>query len=311
MSNELLIINDYCEISKTSLKFKGKLTKDQWGNVFSALKTIEGCVQFWIGDALKYREQHWGMYEDVAEESGYDKQTLKNIKSISENVPSTVRNPELSFTHHAEVSKLDHGQQEEYLQKAVDEKWTVRDLREAIKSDERKEKYKAEINKPTGTFDVIYADPPWQYSNSGFEMSAENQYPTMDTDSICALSFLPKTNDNAILFLWATNPLLPDALKVLSAWGFEYKTCIAWVKENHTAGFYVFGQHELLLICTKGSMLPLGDKPKSVVYGPNNKHSKKPEIFYEIIETMYPNMKYAELFARNERQGWVSVGNEL
>lgn len=163
---------------------------------------------------------------------------------------------------------------------------------------------------PDGVFNVIYADPPWQYSNAGFSMSAEKQYPVMPTDEICNMS-LPEISKNAILFLWTTNPLLQDALKVVQSWGFEYKTNIVWIKKRHTAGFYVFGQHELLLICVRGSMLPdEKGKIKSIVEGENDVHSRKPEIFYSIIEKMYPSGKYIELFARNKRSKWISWGNQ-
>ena len=77
-------------------------------------------------------------------------------------------------------------------------------------------------------------------------------------------------------------------------------------------GFYVYGKHELLLIGTKGAMVPLGEKPVSVITGENNIHSKKPEAVYEIIEAMYPGMKYIELFSRNTpREGWYKWGNEV
>lgn len=162
---------------------------------------------------------------------------------------------------------------------------------------------------PTDVFDVIYADPPWQYNNSGFEMSAESKYPTMATEEIEGIKI--KTADNSVLFLWATNPLLEDALRIMTAWGFEYKTNMVWIKEKHTAGFYVFGQHELLLIGTRGSFLPTGEKPKSIISGENKIHSKKPDL-YGTIESMYPNLKYLELFSRNEpRQGWVKWGKEI
>jgi len=162
---------------------------------------------------------------------------------------------------------------------------------------------------PDGLFNVIYADPPWEYNNSGFTMSVANKYPTMPTDEICNME-IPKTTDNAVLFMWVTNPLLKDGLKVIESWGFEYKTNIVWTKKRHTAGFYVFGQHELLLIAVKGSMLPHGEKIKSVVSGDNDIHSKKPYVFYTIIEQMYPNKKYVELFARNKKEGWESWGNQ-
>lgn len=120
---------------------------------------------------------------------------------------------------------------------------------------------------------------------------------------------------DAVFFLWATNPMLEDALQVCSAWGFEYKTNIVWIKDRPIygkLGFYVHGQHELLLIATQGKFTPKGELPVSVVQIPKTEHSKKPVEFYEIIETMYPRPgEFLELFAREGRPGWVSHGIEL
>lgn len=309
MGNELSVVDSFCVVDKTSISFKRDVTKDEWQKVFDACRHIEGCVQFWIGDLLKYREQKWGMYNDVIEDSGYEKGTLKVIKSVCENVKPLIRINTLSFAHHQQVAPLVPEQQKEWLNKASENKWSVRELKDEIRKDSRKSLITPDL--PEGVFDVIYADPPWEYSNSGFQMSAENQYPTMDTESICSMD-IPLTAENAVLFLWVTNPLLEDGIKVISSWGFEYKTNIVWIKKRHTAGFYVFGQHELLLICVKGSMLPEDSgKIHSIIEGDNDKHSKKPEIVYGIIEKMYPGKKYVELFARNKREGWESYGNEL
>lgn len=136
MSNDLQTINAYCELEKTSLTFKREVTKEEWSKVFSGLKTIEGCVQFWIGDCLKYREQKWGMYKDVVEESGYSQGTIENIKSICDSVESPRRRGDLSFGHHAEVASLEASSQDKFLQQAVDNEWSIKDLRSAIKSEE-------------------------------------------------------------------------------------------------------------------------------------------------------------------------------
>ena len=164
---------------------------------------------------------------------------------------------------------------------------------------------------PEAKYQVIYADPPWEYRNSGFPMSAEKKYPTMSTDKIASLNVKEISDEDSILFLWVTNPILEDAFKVIGMWGFEYKTNMVWIKSVHTAGFYVFGQHELLLIATRGSMTAIEKKPKSIIYGKNTVHSRKPESVYEIIEGMYPNLNYIELFARKTRDGWSSWGNEI
>ena len=112
--------------------------------------------------------------------------------------------------------------------------------------------------------------------------------------------------------MWVTNPLLEDALRVVKAWGFEYKTNMVWIKNRAGQGFYVKGQHELLFICVKGSFRPDDSiYIKSVLESEREKHSKKPEKFYEIIETLYPKSKYLELFARDKRKNWTSWGNEI
>ena len=113
--------------------------------------------------------------------------------------------------------------------------------------------------------------------------------------------------------MWVTNPLLEESFELINGLGFKYKTNFVWTKEKATygaLGFYIMGKHELLTICTKGSILP-EHKPESIILGENSKHSKKPECVYEIIEKMYPGCNYVELFARNERKGWDSWGNEL
>jgi len=174
---------------------------------------------------------------------------------------------------------------------------------------------------PQGTYNVIYADPPWQYNNSiGKWGPANSHYSTMPTEDICAL--LEKIElgiaENAVLFLWTTNPFLEEALQVIDSWGFEYKTNIVWVKtelQKPGSGFYVRGRHELLLIATKGSFTPLDQNISppigSVVEAPVQEHSKKPEQIYEIIEKLYPKCNFIELFARNKREGWQQWGDEV
>ena len=142
-------------------------------------------------------------------------------------------------------------------------------------------------------------------------MSAASHYPTMTTEDICDMEIDDLSADNSICFLWVTNPLLVDGLRVLESWGFEYKTNMVWTKNSHTAGFYVYGQHELLLIGVKGSMLPHGEKPKSIIIGDNSIHSKKPDDVRSMIESMYPEQKYLELFARQKTENWEVFGNEV
>ena len=163
---------------------------------------------------------------------------------------------------------------------------------------------------PEGEFDVIYADPPWEYYLP-LRGSPDMHYKTMSTEEICRLK-IPAAED-AVLFLWATNPKLEDALTVMKAWGFTYKTNMVWVKDKTGTGYYFRGQHELLLLGVKGNIgVPAEEsRPPSVLYAPAGEHSEKPEAVYELIEKMYPNRRYLELFARKRRSGWTAWGDQL
>ena len=165
---------------------------------------------------------------------------------------------------------------------------------------------------PTDKFNVILADPAWKYDFSVSEnRSTENHYQTMELEEICNLE-VPASKDS-ILFLWSTTTKIDWAIKVIEAWGFIFKTSMVWVKNKIGCGYYVRNQHELVLIATKGQIgTPTpATRPNSVFYADRKEHSEKPTILYELIEQMYPNGKYLELFAREARENWVCWGNEL
>lgn len=165
-------------------------------------------------------------------------------------------------------------------------------------------------------YSVVYLDPPWEYRNNGLNGAAEQHYPTISTDKLCELPDYVNLRcaPDSVLFMWATSPLLPDALRIIEAWNFEYKASMVWLKDAPTYGklrFYVSTRHELLLIATRGSFQPIV-MPDSVIEAPRKKHSEKPDI-YSLIEAMYPNQRYLELFARNvqaARPTWTYWGNE-
>ena len=167
-------------------------------------------------------------------------------------------------------------------------------------------------NAPLATdrrFPVIYADPPWRYNNTAGASAAEDHYPTMSLKEICALE-VPATPD-AVLFLWATSPLLPEAFDVIRSWGFTYKGSMVWSKGTGT-GNWVLNAHEILLIATRGDIpCPLpSNRPLSVITAPRTRHSAKPAEFAEAIERMFPDLPKLEMFCRSPRDGWVAWGNE-
>lgn len=168
----------------------------------------------------------------------------------------------------------------------------------------------------SGLYRVIYADPPWQYGNLRYRGATEQSdyYPLMTTSQICDIPVSDYIYDDAVLFLWATSPILyPDAFKVMDAWGFEYKSSFIWDKVKHNMGYYNSVRHEFLLIGTHGSCTPdvvkLFDSVQEIERGKG--HSEKPEKFREIINTLYPEGPRAELFARKEIDGWDCYGNEI
>jgi N6-adenosine-specific RNA methylase IME4 len=186
-------------------------------------------------------------------------------------------------------------------------------LERAVKQIERQERY-AQIGPapalPEGEFDVIYADPPWQLGSPGSPNSPEQHYPTLPTCKIAELA-VPAA-ENCVLFIWAVNSLLPDALDVISAWGFTYKTSAVWVKPWIGLGNYFRNRHEELFLAIRGSYpVPPERRRDSVVSAQRGRHSEKPARFYQLIEEMYPDAQRLELFARGKpRPGWSAWGNE-
>jgi N6-adenosine-specific RNA methylase IME4 len=164
-------------------------------------------------------------------------------------------------------------------------------------------------------YSVILADPPWRFEpfsrDTGMDRSADNHYPTMTLDDIKAHP-VPAAKD-CVLFLWATVPMLPEALEVMVAWDFEYKSNFVWVKHTPGTGYWSRNRHELLLVGTRGSIpAPApGDQYESVIEARAGPHSQKPFHFHEIIEDYFPLLPRIELFARQTRTGWDSWGNEV
>jgi len=168
----------------------------------------------------------------------------------------------------------------------------------------------------TGTgklYGVIYADPPWKFethSENGMDRSADNHYPTMSMFDMLTLD-VPAADD-CVMFMWATVPMLPEALDLLSSWGFEYKSHICWIKDRIGTGYWTRNKHELLLIATKGSVPApaMGTQPPSVIELPLLRHSEKPAFFADMIASLYPTTPKLEMFARMGRMGWDVIGNE-
>lgn len=176
-------------------------------------------------------------------------------------------------------------------------------------------------------YEIIYADPPWEYKQSGSKKQArgmaKQHYQTMCTEEICRLPVKEIKTDQAICFLWATFPNIGEALHVLEAWGFLYKTAaFVWVKENkRTAslfwgmGAYTRANAEVCLLGiskgTKAGQCVKSHAVHQIIKSPVEHHSKKPEETRKRIVELLGNQEKIELFARQQVEGWDCWGDEV
>lgn len=184
------------------------------------------------------------------------------------------------------------------------------------RADRERELAAKQSSLPEKRYGVIYADPEWRFEvysrDTGMDRAADNHYPTSSTDEICNRPVADIAADDCVLFLWATVPMLPDALRVLAAWGFDYKSHCIWAKDRIGTGYWFRNQHEILLVGTRGSVPApaMGTQVESLVDAPVARHSEKPEKFYQLIERYFPNLPKIELNARAARPGWDAWGYE-
>ena len=170
---------------------------------------------------------------------------------------------------------------------------------------------------PEKRYGVIYADPEWRFDvwsrDTGMDRAADNHYPTSTVEAICARGVETIAADDCALFLWATAPMLPEALRVLAAWGFRYVSHFIWKKDRIGTGYWNRNRHELLLVGTRGNIPApaMGTQWDSVIDAPLGAHSAKPEVFLELIEATFPTLPKIELNRRGPaREGWDAWGNE-
>lgn len=172
-------------------------------------------------------------------------------------------------------------------------------------------------------FATVLADPPWRFINRTGKIAPEHQrltrYKTLSTEEICVLPIDRITRDTAHLYLWVPNALLPDGVRVMSEWGFRYKSNIVWHKirkdggsDGRGVGFYFRNVTELLLFGVKGKNARTeqpGRSQVNFIASRKREHSRKPDEQYDLIESCSKG-PYLELFARGTRPGWTYWGDE-
>lgn len=181
---------------------------------------------------------------------------------------------------------------------------------------------------PHNKFSVIYADPPWAYTDrrtrpgpkGNFAGSAAHHYPTMSVSELCDLPVNEIADGPSLLFLWATWPLMPHWNEVITAWGFTYKTiAFDWIKTGSSGrprpggGSYTRSNSEVCLLAVKGKGASLikGHSIVNTHLAPRTRHSEKPDLFRQLIVQLVGDVPRIELFARANYPGWDAYGNEL
>lgn len=169
------------------------------------------------------------------------------------------------------------------------------------------------------SFDLIMADPPWkmqEWSDNGDKSkSTQSKYRLMTLAEIKAMPVLDLAAPNCLLWLWATNPMLPQAIEVVRAWGFTFKTAGTWVKTTKH-GKIAFGTGYVLRCASEPFLIATRGEPKtaknvrSAFLGQIREHSRKPEEAYREAERLMPTANRLELFSRTNRNGWTAFGDE-
>ncbi|MFN4098177.1 MAG: MT-A70 family methyltransferase [Pararhodobacter sp.] len=184
---------------------------------------------------------------------------------------------------------------------------------------------------PAGPFQVIYADPPWRFrswSDLGEGKSASQHYPVMDIDALCRLPIREMAAKDAVLFVRVVQPMLPEALRLIEAWGFSYKTvAFCWVKLKGVAeqdrlfyavedvrlgmGYHTRAGMEQCWLATRGNGYErLSRREAQVCFEGVREHSRKPDQIAQSIVSLTGDVPRIELFARTRRPGWEAWGNQ-
>jgi site-specific DNA-methyltransferase (adenine-specific) len=184
---------------------------------------------------------------------------------------------------------------------------------------------KVDIYNTNKKYNIIYADPPWDYGNTKnydghFWGIADRHYSVMKIDEICSLPVASICDDNCCLFLWVTAPFLEKAFNVVKAWGFKYATVgFVWIKMKNDMsavrgdglGKYTIANAEYCLIARKGNYWRNKKNVKQIVQAPKTIHSEKPSEVRERIVDLLGDLPRIELFARQYTDGWDCWGNEV
>jgi len=258
--------------------------------------------------AVKAKEQQ-GSRTDILLKSVKSINTQKELAKLANVSPDTIDKVEtiVEKATPQQIERINTGES------------TINKIHTEIKREEKQKKYVQRVEKiketkeiPTELPNLLLCDPPWRYDFAETKnRQIENQYSTLTVPEM--KDHLPTTQDDCILFMWATAPKLREAFELLDLWEYSYKTHAIWDKEIIGSGYWFRGQHELLIVATRGNCSPPIESLRisSVFRERRTKHSKKPLCVYEYIEKAFGDKVKLEMYCREARPGWQAMGNEI
>jgi len=215
----------------------------------------------------------------------------------------------------AKVKKINNKAKPELKKKLQSGEVSINEAYKAIRAEEKAEQKQNAIeqintlSEPNGSYHVLVVDPPWAYEKRSEDATHRGRciYPTMSIEEICEINI--PAEDNAILWLWTTNAFMHEAHHVINAWGFTPKTILTWVKDRMGVGDWLRGQTEHCILAVKGKPIIDLTNQTTVLNAPLREHSRKPDEFYKMVETLCPGKKI-DIFSREPRSGWDQWGCE-
>lgn len=296
----------------------GTPTLDDWTFAFDYATHTEEASPYWVADLLAYADSRteWSERLDQAKAlTGLALQTLYAHNHVGTKVKGRARALAPSYSHAREVAKLDHDEQERWLDKARTEHWSSREMVKEIAASKRRNVIEGQAVLE-GQYRVFLVDCPWLYGNKPPSGSgAQTHYKGLTIKQLCDLPVAAHATPNAVMFFWVPAPMVyenPGPREVIEAWDFKPKTGLVWDKVSHNFGNYVSIRHEHLFIATRGKCLP--DRPTPMFDSvlterQDGMHSSKPASVRTMIERLYDG-PYIELFARERAEGWTSYGDD-
>ncbi len=311
------------QASPVGFRFSRKLSWEEHCQLGAALAQMDQVLAWFIGDwYLEFGSSHGEdeITQVVEDLFGIERarESIRQYAFVSSFYQLGRRLPSCSWSYHQAATGMPTAERALKLLAKIDADmkadpeghgWTLKRVRQCVRDAKRRKP-----KKPTQKYRIIYADPPWQYSDELIEGygAAEHHYPTMSLAELKELPVADWLEDDAVLFLWVTSPLLPEAESIINAWGFDYKASFVWDKVKHNYGHYNSVRHEFLLVATRGSCLPDTKKlhDSVVTLERSSRHSEKPAAFRHLIDKMYTEGKRLEMFARSQVKGWDTWGDE-